>query len=98
MKNILIIQMLFIITFSIIYAQSPYTEKEQKFLENIIRIWPYIGLETVRPTETYMPYDYIHESYKRESRLKTSFSSRLLYELSTIEIHMDTLIDLNLKN
>ncbi len=45
-----------------------------------------------------MPFDYIHESHKRESRIKTSFPSRILYELSTIEIHMNTLIGVNLKN
>ncbi|MEI0603964.1 hypothetical protein R4K55_07055 [Brachyspira alvinipulli] len=97
MKKIFII--LFFICFCInIYAQSPYTEKEQKMLKNIVTIWPYIGLEPVRPTESYMPFDYIHESHKRESIAKTAYSSRLLYELSTIELHMNTLIGVNLKN
>ncbi|MEI0526963.1 hypothetical protein R4K54_13700 [Brachyspira murdochii] len=99
MKNILkfIIFNLIIISYFEVYAQSPYTEKDQRLLKGIVTVWPYIGIEPVRPTESYMPIDYIHESYKRETALKTSFSSRLLYELSTIELHMDTIIGVSLK-
>ena len=96
MKNIFVI--LFFIYSLSIYAQSPYTQKEQNMIKNIVTIWPYIGLEPVRPTTSYMPLDYIHESYKRESIVKTAYSSRVLYELSTIELHMNTLIGVNLRN
>lgn len=79
-------------------AQSPYSEKEQKLLKGIVNVWPYIGLEPIRPTTSYIPYDYIHESYKRDNPDPRIFSSRLLYELSTIELHMNTVIGVNLKN
>ncbi|WP_295160529.1 hypothetical protein [uncultured Brachyspira sp.] len=95
-KKIIVLNL--IISLSAVYGQSPYTEKDQKLIEGIINVWRYIGLEPVRPTESRMPFDYIHESHKRESRIKTSFPSRILYELSTIEIHMNTLIGVNLKN
>lgn len=81
-----------------VYGQSPYTEKEQKLLKGIVNAWPYIGIEYVRPTKTYMPFDYIHESHKRDNRTKSSFPSRLLYGLSTIELHMNTVIGVNLKD
>ncbi len=97
-KILKLIALNLIIICSIVYGQSPYTEKEQKLLKGIVNVWPYIGIEPVRPTKSYMPFDYIHESHKRESALKTSFSSRLLYELSTIEIHMNTIIGVNLKS
>ena len=87
-----------ILSYSVVYGQSPYSEKDQKLLKDVINIWPYIGIEPTRPTESYMPFDYIHESYKREDPLKSSFDSRLLYELATIELHMNTLIGVNLKN
>ena len=95
-KKIIVLNL--IISLSAVYGQSPYTEKDQKLIEGIINVWRYIGLEPVRPTESRMPFDYIHDSHKRESRIKTSFPSRILYELSTIEIHMNTLIGVNLKN
>ncbi|EKV58085.1 hypothetical protein [Brachyspira hampsonii] len=100
MKNILkfIVLPLILIYSTIIYGQSPYTDKEQNLLKGAVDVWPYIGIEYERPTESYMPFDYIHESHKRENRLKNSFPSRLLYELSTIEIHMNTLIGVNLKD
>ncbi|MEI0579476.1 hypothetical protein [Brachyspira pilosicoli] len=87
-----------ILNCSALYAQSPYSEKEQNLLKGVISVWPYIGLEPIRPTKSYIPYDYIHESYKRDNPDPRIFSSRLLYELSTIEIHMNTVIGVNLKN
>ena len=99
MKNILTLIILsLIISLQAVYAQSPYTEKEQRLLKGIVDVWPYIGIEPIRPTESYMPFDFIHESHKREAPLQTSYSSRLLYELATIELHMNTLIGVNLKN
>ena len=99
MKNILTLIILsLIISLQAVYAQSPYTEKEQRLLKGIVDVWPYIGIEPIRPTESYMPFDFIHESHKREAPLQTSYSSRLLYELSTIELHMNTLIGVDLKN
>lgn len=84
------------LSFIKIYAQSPYSEKEQNILKGIVNLWPYIGLETERPTVGFIPYDYIHESYKRDNPRKDSFSSRTLYELSTIEFHMNALIGVDL--
>ena len=100
MKNILkLIVLNLVLMFSqVIYGQSPYTDKDQKVLKGAIDAWPIIGIEYERATESYMPFDYIHESHKRENRVKTSFPSRVLYELSTIEIHMNTLIGVNLKD
>ncbi|MEI0796800.1 hypothetical protein R4Q14_00530 [Brachyspira intermedia] len=92
----LIVLSLVLISCPIIYGQSPYTDKDQKVLKGAIDAWPIIGIEYERPTESYMPFDYIHESHKRENRVKTSFPSRVLYELSTIEIHMNTLIGVSL--
>ncbi|MCZ9892140.1 hypothetical protein OFR29_07540 [Brachyspira hyodysenteriae] len=98
MKNILkLIVLNLVLACTIVYGQSPYTDKDQKVLKGAIDVWPYIGIEYERPTESYMPFDYIHESHKRENRLKKSFPSRLLYELSTIELHMNTLIGVNLR-
>lgn len=98
MKNILkLIVLNLVLACTIVYGQSPYTDKDQKVLKGAIDAWPYIGIEYERPTESYMPFDYIHESHKRENRLKKSFPSRLLYELSTIELHMNTLIGVNLR-
>lgn len=77
-----------------IYAQSPYTEKDQKFFKAMANILSLIEIE--RTTESFIDYDYIHESYKRNNPRKDSFSSRTLYELSTIEFHMNTLIGVNL--
>lgn len=98
MKNILkLIVLNLVLMFSqVIYGQSPYTDKDQKVLKGAIDAWPIIGIEYERATESYMPFDYIHESHKRENRVKTSFPSRVLYELSTIEIHMNTLIGVSL--
>lgn len=99
MRNkLILITLNLIISYAFIYAQSPYTEKNQKLLKSVINVWPYFGVEPVRPTKSYIPIDYIHESFKRESQVKSDFSSRLLYELSTLEIHMNTLIGVNLKN
>ena len=100
MKNILklIILNFILIVCPILYGQSPYTDKEQNLLKGVIDGWPIIGIEYERPTENYMPFDYIHESHKRENRVKYAFPSRILYELSTIEIHMNTLIGVNLKD
>ncbi|WP_416487354.1 hypothetical protein [Brachyspira hyodysenteriae] len=98
MKNILkLIVLNLVLACTIVYGQSPYTDKDQKVLKGAIDAWTYIGIEYERPTESYMPFDYIHESHKRENRLKKSFPSRLLYELSTIELHMNTLIGVNLR-
>ena len=98
MKNILkLIVLNLVLMFSqVIYGQSPYTDKDQKVLKGAIDAWPIIGIEYERATESYMPFDYIHESHKRENRVKTSFPSRVLYELSTIEIHMNALIGVSL--
>ena len=92
----LIVLSLVLISCPIIYGQSPYTDRDQKVLKGAIDAWPIIGIEYERQTESYMPFDYIHESHKRENRVKTSFPSRVLYELSTIEIHMNTLIGVSL--
>lgn len=78
-----------------IYAQSPYTEKDQKFFKSMTTLFSLVEIE--RPTESFIDYDYIHESYKRNNPRKDSFSSRALYELSTIEFHMNTLIGANLE-
>ena len=98
MKNILkLIVLNLVLMFSqVIYGQSPYTDRDQKVLKGAIDAWPIIGIEYERATESYMPFDYIHESHKRENRVKNSFPSRVLYELSTIEIHMNTLIGVSL--
>ena len=92
----LIVLSLVLISCPIIYGQSPYTDRDQKVLKGAIDAWPIIGIEYERATESYMPFDYIHESHKRENRVKTSFPSRVLYELSTIEIHMNALIGVSL--
>ena len=79
-----------------LYSQSSYTSDQQNLLQRLLTIWPYIGVEPVRPTTNYIPYDYIHESYKRDNLDKRLFSSILLYELSTLEIHMNSIIGVNL--
>ena len=81
-----------------LYSQSSYTTEQQAKLQKLIAIWPYLGVEPVRPTTNYIPYDYIHESYKRDNPDKRLFSSRLLYELSTLELHMNSIIGVNLES
>lgn len=91
---------IFIFTLLIIsvslYSQSPYTTKEQNLLRFAVGVWPYIGIEPVRPTVGYIPYDYIHDSYKREQRPIDTNMSRFVYELSTIEFHMTANLDVNI--
>lgn len=78
-----------------LYSQSPYTIKDQNLLKLAVGAWPYIGIEPVRPTIGYIPYDYIHDSYKREQKPFDTNTSRLIYELSTIEFHMTSNMDIN---
>ena len=39
-----------------IYAQSPYTEKDQKFFKSMTTLFSLVEIE--RPTESFIDYDY----------------------------------------
>ena len=90
-----IILLTLLLSYMKVYAQSPYTEKDQKFFKAMANLFSLVEIE--RQTESFIDYDYIHESYKRANPRKDSFPSRALYELSTIEFHMNTLIGASLE-
>lgn len=47
-------------------AQSPYNSRHQAMLNFAVKIFPIVGPEFDREKQPLVPYDYIHDSYKRQ--------------------------------
>jgi len=71
-----------------LYGESPYTTKFQDLLLTYKNIHPYIGFENKRYTRRLIPYDYIHNSYRRVRTIESLGSSTLLNELAKIDVHL----------
>ncbi len=71
-----------------LYGVSPYTTKFQDLLSTYKNIHPYIGFENKRYTRRLIPYDYIHNSYKKVRTIESLGPTTLLGELSKIDVHL----------
>lgn len=84
-----VISIFIAILFSLkLYAESPYGSSVQDILSGYVALYPYIGFEYERDTRRLIPYDYIHNSYKRVSEEVDTNISKMLNELSSIDIHL----------
>lgn len=71
-----------------LYGKSPYTTKFQELLSSYVAIHSYIGFENKRYERRLIPYDYIHDSYRRERTIDSLGKPTLLSELAKIDVHL----------